>query len=154
MKQTKQCLDNCLITRRCGVLRPNRSGTQIISAHVSTNPALPPYVVYRHFMKWVVTLDKDTKAKGWSRASLKFAEPFAKNAGLENSELDIILSESQALESDLSAQDVKVSVLISAYRAQVKAAATAGKSLPPSRYSRNAANQERYDCSPLRPSSK
>jgi pantoate kinase len=82
-------------------------------------------------MKRVVTLDKDTKAKGWSRASLKFTEPFAKNAGLESSELDIILSESQALEGDLSAQGVKVSVLISAYRAQVKTAAVARKSLPP-----------------------
>ena len=97
---------------------------------VSKAPGLPKYLVYKHFLDWILQLDKQVMASG-SSDPYKFAESFADHAGLANSDLDVLKKEASALSFDLTALDEKASRLIAEFREQAAGASESGKPLPP-----------------------
>lgn len=101
----------------------------IVTAQRAGSTALPPYVVYRHFLAWVNQLDKDTTASGASD-SYKFAEPFSR-ANLQHQQLDMLRDTAHRLDADLRQHEARAQVVIKRYRKQAKEALAQGKSLPP-----------------------
>jgi hypothetical protein len=100
-----------------------------MSNQVASAPAIPEYLVYRHFLAWVLTLDK--KASATREADpYKFAAPFSR-ARLRNSDLDVLKLEAKSLEDDLRKLDVDAKPLIAAFREKAKKAAQSGGNLPP-----------------------
>lgn len=121
----------CLLTgtlTMTALAQSSPSGVQIVNSRATTQP-VPAHLVYRHFLGWVkARYDKDQAEEVTDR--YHFAAPFAKDAGLENTDFDVILDEAQALDADLKRQDQKAVALIQVFRAQASAKARNGELLP------------------------
>jgi len=102
-----------------------------IANQASTKAGISQYLVYKHFLSWVSSLDKQATAAG-ATDPYKFAEPFASHAGLTHADVDALRNEAHALDTALNAQDAKAYATIAAFREKAKSAAGAGNALPPS----------------------
>ena len=110
------------------VAQTQPGGTQIANASATTK-ALPAHLVYRHFLGWVKALnDKDQGSQVTDPHH--FGAPFAKEAGLGDTDLDVILDEAKSLDVDLKQQDQKASALVQEFRAQATAKLKGGGPLP------------------------
>ena len=97
--------------------------------HVASAQNIPEYLVYRHFLAWVLVLEK--KASAAREADpYKFAAPFSR-ARLRNSDLDALKLEAKSLDDNLRRVDAEAKPLIAAFRENAKKAAQSGQSLPP-----------------------
>ena len=95
----------------------------------SVHPAaLPPYLVYRHFLAWANQLDKAAAASGASDP-YQFAQPFSR-ANLEHQHLDIRRDAAHRLDADLQAHQARAQQVITRYRQQAKKALAQGQPLP------------------------
>ena len=106
------------------------TASRIITSQTSQAPRLPKYLVYRHFLAWIDSLDKQASLTG-TADPYKFAEPFAKPAALSDDEVDLLRGEAKAMVADLRNQDGKASAAVTAFRAKAKAAIASGQPLPP-----------------------
>ena len=107
-------------------LTPN---IRVKTANVSPSPRVPQYVVYKHFLAWINSLDEQARSKG-ATDRYGFAEPFAR-AGLSHKEIDDLRTEAQALQKDLDKQDRSAQLVIGKYRGAAKLAVSEGHELPP-----------------------
>ena len=105
---------------------PNPSN--VVMARPATSRPLPPYLVYRHFLAWVVQLDNAATAAG-STDPYQFAEPFSR-AGLQRQHLDILRAEAHLLDSDLQAHQARAQAIVAKYRSDASAGLSKGQSLP------------------------
>lgn len=105
---------------------------QSVSAGLPTahSPGLPKYLVYKHFLTWISSLDEQSRAQGVSDA-YAFSQSFASHAALRKQDLDLLKAEAQSLSDELQAHDQKASRLIADYREKAKAAIQTRKALPP-----------------------
>lgn len=100
-----------------------------MSNQTAAAQTIPEYLVYRHFLAWVLALDK--KASAAREADpYKFAAPFSR-ARLRNSDLDALKLEAKSLDDSLRRVDAEAKPLIAAFRENAKKAAQSGQSLPP-----------------------
>jgi hypothetical protein len=113
----------------------------IITAQRASSPALPPYLVYRHFLAWVNQLDKDATASG-AGDPYKFAEPFSR-ANLQHQQLDILRDAAHRLDADLQRHQARAQLIINRYRQEAKKALAQGESLPPAPPEIHALERER-----------
>jgi hypothetical protein len=102
---------------------------KITGAQPAKTEALPPYLVYRHFLAWVNQLDKDATASG-ARDPYKFAVPFSR-ANLQHQQLDILRDAAHRLDADLQQHQARAQLIINRYRQEAKKALAQGESLPP-----------------------
>lgn len=105
------------------------TSANIITAQPSEAPRFPRYLVYRHFLSWIDTLDKQAGAAG-APDPYKFAEPFAKSAALSDDELDFLRREAKSMTADLDAHSKRASAAIAIFRARAQAAVAAGQPPP------------------------
>lgn len=99
------------------------------SASKPASVPIPKFLVYRHFLGSVNDLNNKAVAAGASDP-YKFAEPFQR-ANLETADLDVILKEARALDSDLGQHGEKVKAVVAEYRARAQNAVSNGLPLPP-----------------------
>lgn len=97
-------------------------------AQKAESAALPPYVVYRHFLTWINQLDKTATASGTSDP-YQFAAPFSR-ANLQHQHLDILRNAAHRFDADLQAHQARAQRVIDLYRKQAKEALAQGKALP------------------------
>ena len=102
----------------------------IVPTELSKSPRVPTYLLYRHFLGWVNTLDNNATASG-TTDMYKFAEPFAVPVRLTNQNIDLLRNEARALVDDLHRQDARAFEVITAYRSKAVEAAKFGQPLPP-----------------------
>jgi hypothetical protein len=100
-----------------------------MSNQVASTPAIPEYLVYRHFLAWVGALDRKESADR-EADPYKFAASFSR-ARLRNSDLDVLKLEAKSLDDDLRKLNVDAKPLIAAFREKAKKAAQSGGNLPP-----------------------
>jgi hypothetical protein len=100
-----------------------------IQGQSARSKALPPYLVYRHFLAWVNELDESATASD-PGDFYKFAEPFSR-ANLQHEHLDILRDAAHRLDQDLKKHQARAQVIIDHYRKQAKQALAQGQPLPP-----------------------
>ena len=100
----------------------------IVMARPATSRPLPPYVVDRHFLAWVVQIDNAATAAG-STDPYQFAEPFNR-AGLQHQHIDILRAEAHLLDSDLQTHQARAQLIVAKYRSDASARLSKGQSLP------------------------
>ena len=108
---------------------PGPTSPRILASQTSQAPRLPQYLVYRHFLAWIDSLDKQASAAN-SSDPFKFAEPFAKSAGLSDNDVELLRSEAKTMLADLHNHDQKASAAITAFRVRAKTAVESGQPLP------------------------
>ncbi len=114
----------CVLNARSTPPNPNN----IVTARPATSRPLPPYVVYRHFLAWVVQLDNAATAAG-ATDPYQFADPFSR-AGLRHQHIDILRAEAHLLDSDLQTHQARAKLIVAKYRSDASALLSTGQSLP------------------------
>lgn len=118
------------------------TSTVQIANTASTTKPLPPHIVYRHFLKWVLDLDNSERAA--PRSDPQKAQPIYTDRPILRSRLvDVILLEAKALDKDLAAQDAKAAAVVAHFRAVGKSALEKGLPLPPAPAELRELQQER-----------
>jgi hypothetical protein len=109
--------------------QPAQNSPEFAKISKSKSVPIPEFLIYRHFLAWVNDLDNKAVVAGESDP-YKFAQPFQR-AQLQSNDLDALLKEAKALNTDLAKYDEKAKAVIAEYRRTAQNAAERSLALPP-----------------------
>jgi hypothetical protein len=102
---------------------------------------IPEYLVYRHFMGWISSLD--IKALNGDIVGMDILSSSLTNEQLGPDDLAIIREEARSLKRDIDRRDNEVRVIVRLYRARATEAARNNATLPPAPPEINRLERER-----------
>jgi hypothetical protein len=104
--------------------------SDFLTAHPAAGQSLPPYVLYRHFLRWVNSIGgPDAKANVSNIRALRNALPT--RIQLADNDLQFLRSEAFSLMADLEIRGKKAALIVAEYRKQASVALQQGRALPP-----------------------